>query len=87
MKRKTTSQIYDQEKRISKLSFLNITNKINQADPNTGGNLMLTNNWGNEKAVLLLKSYQDKQSKLYNLFQKYYRNAFKNEYPNHLANK
>ncbi len=84
---KKVSDIYEQEKRVSNLLWHNSTTQIKRVHPETGGSLHLTHNWGNEEATKILQVHQDRQSKLYHLFQKHYHVAFCAQYPNHSAAK
>lgn len=83
---KSTATIYDQQERVYKLLYANAIRQMSQIDPATGGSLHLAHNWGNEKAQQYLQQYQRRCEILTALFTKYYRRAFKYEYPAHLSN-
>ncbi len=84
---KTLLEISNQETRIYRLLWQTSTSMIKQADPATGGNLMLCHNWGNAEARLFLEKHNDRQSKLFNIFRKFYSESFKAAYPTHLRNR
>ena len=82
-RQKTTSEIYQQHNRIYSLMYQNASNQIKQADPDTGGNHMLTHNWGNDKARKFLQQFQDRTIKLNAIYTPLYQKAFAHEYPEH----
>ena len=84
---KTTAELRAQEIRIDKLMWHNSTRLIAQAHPATGGNHMLTNNWGNTEARKILDQFMERQHKLFHAFKRHYKEAFKIEYPKHLINR
>lgn len=84
---KSTSQIYEQSDRLSKLLHIVTTNAIKRVHPETGGNIHLAHNWGNDEAQKILEQYRDRQSLIFNLGRKHYHLAFKRQYPEHLASK
>lgn len=84
---KTTSQIYEQDNRISRLLWEVTSQNIKRVHPDTGGNLHLAHNWGNDEAQKYLEQHSKRQSFIFHLFQKYYFRAFVRQYPNHTRSK
>lgn len=81
---KSFSTIYDQHARIHTLLYQVTTANIKRVHPDTGGSIHLAHNWGNEAAKQYLDQYLNRQIMLSKLFNKYFHNAFKIAYPNHL---
>ena len=81
---KTLTEIYEQQTRIYNLLQNVTTSQIKKAHPDTGGNMLLAHNWGNESAQKILSIHQNRSSFLFKLFQKHYHIAFCKTYPNHL---
>ena len=84
---KTTSQVYSQDNRVSKLLWQVTSAAIARVHPETGGNLHIAHNWGNDEAQQLLEQFRDRQHRIFTISRELYRKAFKMEYPNHTANR
>jgi hypothetical protein len=82
---KTTSQIYEQQNKIYSLLYNVTSQNINRVNPETGGNLHLAHNWGNDEAQKYLEQYNDRSSFLFRLINKHYHIAFCAQYPDHLT--
>ena len=84
---KSTTQVYEQDKRVSNLLFATTKAAIERVHPETGGSLHLAHNWGNEAAKAAIEQHQNRQHIIYAVSQRLYKVAFKQEYPEHLSNK
>lgn len=84
---KTITIIHAQQTRISNLLYENTRNQIRSAHPETDGNFMLCNNWGNADARAYLFRMYEREIKLFHLFAMHFAKAFKAEYPNHVTSR
>ena len=84
---KTTQQLFAQEKRLNSLIWQIGKREMKRADPDTDGNPMLVNNWGNEASKRSSEKMYNRLSRLFHVFREKYNEAFALEYPNHLMSK
>ena len=66
---KSLTEIHEQQTRIYNLLQNVTTSQIKKVHPDTGGNMLLAHNWGNEQAQKILSIYQSRSSFLFKLFQ------------------
>lgn len=81
---KTQAQIHEQWTRINKLLNTNSRNLMRVAHPETDGNRMLVNNWGNKEARVIYDRENERERKIYEIYTFAINRAFVREYPNHV---
>ncbi|MEP2668961.1 MAG: hypothetical protein ABJH04_08195 [Cyclobacteriaceae bacterium] len=82
---KSTATLLRQQERIWKLLLAQTKHFISEAHPETGGNMLLANNWGNEKAKALVRQFYERCSRNFNILKVKYKIAFALENPEHVT--
>lgn len=73
--RKTPATIYAQQQRVSDMLWRRTTRKAAEADPETGGNMMLVNNWGNEAANAVWSAHWERSDRISKIADRLYNEA------------